>query len=66
MIVVNWAVGEAEHEKEGQKGVHKGTHVLQFPERFTPRRLHTRPYASRKCLPCVRIPPVVPRDQSWA
>jgi hypothetical protein len=53
--------------KVGQQGwVHKGTYVLQFPERFTPRRLHTRPYASIKCLPCVRIPPVVSRDQSWA
>lgn len=51
----------------GARGCHwlgfTGTFVLQFPEWFTPRRLHTWPYASMKCLPCVRIPPVIPRNQ---
>ena len=28
------------------------THVLQFPDKFAPRRLHTRPYASTTCRPC--------------
>ena len=39
------------------------TFVMQFQERFTPRRLHTRPYASMKFLPCVRVPLVVSRGQ---
>lgn len=27
------------------------THVLQFPDKFTPRKLQTRPYASTKWRP---------------
>ena len=43
------------------------TYVLQFPDKFTPRRLQTRPKASIKCLPLwVRLPPVPLVDQSWA
>ena len=42
-----------------------GTYVLQLPDRFTPRRLQTRPYASTKCRPWMdNFPPVPVVDQS--
>ena len=40
---------------------------MQDPERFTPLRLHTLPYASTKCLPAIlTYPPVEFVDQLWA